>query len=88
MQLAPVAVPSKIKYSRVKFYADTPAGDVNKLFTWRVGCLNDVSACVARFIKKGWRIRAIFFEWVNERGVVVENIRIPKDSLSFNKTIK
>lgn len=66
---------------RVKFYADTPSGDVNRLFTWQVGGIRDAGKCVARFQNKGFRIRAVYFEYLNEQGLILENFRIPKEVL-------
>lgn len=66
---------------RVKFYADTPHGDVNRLFSWKINSLNDVPACIGRFKAKGFRIRKIFFEYLDNSGKVVDNFVVPESVL-------
>lgn len=42
----------------VKFYADTPKGEKNKLFKWRTFGHNGVRTCLMYWMKKGFYIRA------------------------------
>lgn len=48
--------------AKVKFYADTPRGELNKLFTWNVKNRHGADECIERFTKNGFKIRAAWFE--------------------------
>ena len=48
---------------RLKFYADTPAGDKNKLFVFNVTGFEHAIDLAAKFVQeKGFRIRAAWYE--------------------------
>lgn len=59
----------------IKFYADTPRGERNKLFKWRCHGANGIRACLMNFIKKGFYIRAAFASDYH-KGVMSNNRRI------------
>lgn len=46
----------------IKFYADTPIGEKNKQFTFKVNTLSDALAAIKRFQSKGFTIRAAWHE--------------------------
>jgi len=48
--------------SLLKFYADTPRGDINKLFTFKVNNTADARAALRRFDRKLFRIRAAWYQ--------------------------
>ncbi len=59
----------------VKFYADTPSGDKNKLFTFKT-TLPDLERCLIRFILKGYYIRSAWYHVRQPTGEIIENTRI------------
>lgn len=61
--------------SRVKFYADTPLGQKNKLFTFSVPGMPGIPRLLANFIAKGFRIKAVYYEYL-KNGKLIDNIRI------------
>ena len=56
------------KSDRLKFYADTPLGDRNKLFSFKVKHIGHAEDLAAMFIQeKGFRIRAAWY--VSYKGI-------------------
>lgn len=47
---------------KVKFYADTPKGDINKLFTFSVYDYDHAIDIIVKFKREGSKIRAAFFQ--------------------------
>jgi hypothetical protein len=47
---------------KIKFYADTPRGETNKLFTFNVKNRIGATNAIERFKKHGFNIRAAWFE--------------------------
>ena len=68
---------------RLKFYADTPQGTKNKLFTWNVSILR-VQDALFRFFARSWTIRAAWYEVYNTETGAVNNTRINTQEL-FDK---
>jgi len=66
---------------QLKFYADTPKGERNKLFCFNVGLLQ-IEEAYFRFIARGWEIRAAWYQKTNLETGVVENLRLNIDSLN------
>jgi hypothetical protein len=60
----------------LKFYADAPNGEKNKQFTWKVNSILDVKARLEYFIKKGYDIRAAWYEYTDPETKQRENHRI------------
>lgn len=60
----------------LKFYADTPRGEVNKAFCFKVNNLDDAVAAVKRFQVKGWHIRAAWCKWLAKDGVTWHSVQI------------
>ena len=49
--------------NRLKFYADTPRGQKNKLFVFRVSDYQHAIDLAAKFVQeRGFKIRAAFYE--------------------------
>lgn len=48
--------------AKVKFYADTPSGQTNKLFTFNVKNRQGAEKALERFKRYGCTIRAAWFE--------------------------
>jgi len=67
----------------LKFYADTPKGERNKLFKWRCHGPNGVRLCLLRFIKKDFYIRAAYASDYH-RGFQSNNRRIDLGSYPQN----
>jgi len=61
---------------RIKFYADTPSGDVNKLFCFKIKSILSVREAIWRFMAKNWNIRSAWYEKINLTTGEVENTRI------------
>lgn len=62
---------------RVKFYADTPKGEMNKLFIFTSDTFH-WEECIKRFIRKGFYIRAAWFETIDiETGEIKHNLKVP-----------
>jgi hypothetical protein len=62
---------------RVKFYADTPAGDVNKLFTFETNIFSIERLFRTFIIQKKYNIRAAWYEKIDkDTGEIVENTRL------------
>ena len=69
---------------RLKFYADTPRGEVNKLFCWEVDILS-LEDAIFRFFAKGFHIRAAWYEKIDaENGYMIENTKLTVQDL-FDK---
>ena len=51
---------------KVKFYADTQKGNINKLFTFPVYDYNHAIDIIIKFKREGAKIRAAFFQAANE----------------------
>lgn len=64
--------------TQLKFYADTPKGETNKLFTFRISSRNGVNPALKRFMLKGWYIRAAWIQ-VWYKGGGMSNTRIYLD---------
>jgi len=47
---------------KIKFYADTPRGEINKLFTFNVKNRIGATNALERFKRYGFTIRAAWFE--------------------------
>ncbi len=61
---------------RIKFYADTPRGEKNKLFCFNCDILN-LKDCLLRFILKGFNVRSAWYEKIDQdTGEIIENSRI------------
>jgi hypothetical protein len=60
---------------KLKFYADTPRGEKNKLFCWNVSVLQ-LEEALYRFFARGFVIRAAWYETINTDTGVHENSRI------------
>lgn len=57
-----------MKGNQVKFYADTPAGDKNKLFTYPAHCIDQAVDIAAKFVQEiNFRIRAAYY--VNQNNI-------------------
>jgi hypothetical protein len=69
---------------QLKFYADTPRGDKNKLFTWDVSILT-LEDALFRFFAKGWNIRSAWYNKTNTETGEVENTKIPNLQQLFEK---
>jgi hypothetical protein len=65
---------------RIKFYADTPMGEKNKQFCFKTDILN-LSETIKRFLKKGFNIRAAWYEKINTVTRQVENTKIPTETI-------
>ena len=66
---------------RVKFYADTPKGEKNKQFCFKVGIL-ELPEAIKRFHKAGYSIRALWYEKIeSDTGEKIENTRVPTSTL-------
>lgn len=62
--------------TRLKFYADTPSGQRNKLHCYSCDLFN-IEAMIKRFTIKGYIIRAAFFETLSEDGATcISNVRV------------
>ena len=68
---------------KLKFYADTPRGERNKLFCWDVSILH-LEDAIFRFFARGFVIRAAWYENVNQETGRVTNERIDTEGL-FDK---
>lgn len=44
-----------------RFYADTPEGEVNKYFSWRIKSKLEAYKCLAYFEARGLKIRAAYY---------------------------
>lgn len=61
---------------RLKFYADTPKGEKNKLHCFKVS-LFTLEDAYFRFLATGYNIRASWYEKIDtESGVIAENCRL------------
>ncbi len=66
---------------RIKFYADTPRGEVNKQFCFKTDLLT-LEETIMRFIRKKFVIRAAWFEQINTAtGERITSQRIPPETL-------
>jgi len=75
---------------RVKFYADTPRGEKNKLFCFKVDLIT-LKETIKRFMIKKFVIRSAWYEKIDTgTGELIENTRIPSDSLQeiFDEMMK
>jgi len=68
---------------RLKFYADTPRGERNKLFCWDVSIIH-LEDAIFRFFARGFNIRAAWYENTNSKTGQKENQRINIEEL-FDK---
>ncbi len=69
------------------FYADTPNGENNKLFRWRLRSILEWRERLTYFIKKRFLIRAAFLEenGINQRISEAEIQSIIDDVMSSNR---
>lgn len=75
---------------RLKFYADTPRGEKNKMFCFKVDQLT-MAETLKRFLGNNFVIRACWYEKIDtETGEVIENTRIPSETIQglFNEVVK
>lgn len=78
---------------QLKFYADTPKGEKNKLFCFEVNIL-ELENAIIRFLIKGFVFRAAWYQRTNTlTGEIKENTRINIETIenklfemSFKKT--
>ena len=62
---------------RIKFYADTPSGQVNKFFCFKLKSILTLREALWRFIAKGWNIRSAWYDKIDiETGEKLVNLRI------------
>lgn len=68
---------TKVYNSRIKFYADTDKGEINKYFVFKVRSIFEVEDALLRFINKGFVIRACWYEkLIAGTDEVIDNKRI------------
>jgi hypothetical protein len=60
---------------RLKFYADTPNGDKNKFFCFKIPSIIEIDKRLLYFMKKNWYIRSAWYECI-EDGKVKNNWQI------------
>jgi hypothetical protein len=73
---------------RIKFYADTPSGDLNKYHCYNNVSILKLEEVLIRFMSKGYNIRAAWYEKIDdESGEIVENCRINDLQAIFNKAV-
>lgn len=74
---------------RIKFYADTPNNEKNKLFCFKTDLIT-LKDTIKRFIIEGFVFRAAWYEKIDtSTGELIENTRIPDKTLQdiFNEVI-
>ncbi len=74
----------------IKFYADTPNGEKNKLFCFKVDLLT-LKDTIKRFMIKQFVIRSAWYEKIDtSTGELIENTRIQSETLQeiFNDMVK
>jgi hypothetical protein len=80
------------KANQVKFYADTPDGKKNKLFTFTAHNINHSLDIAAKFIQeKNFKIRAAYY--INANGISIRidnmiNLETHKNSLTEEQLTK
>jgi len=67
---------------RIKFYADTPSGDRNKLFCFNLTSILTLKNCIFRFFAKGYNFRSVYYEKIDYETGKCENQRIPKETIN------
>ena len=68
--------------SRIKFYADTPRGEINKYHCFKVRNIFEVNEALLRFVSKGYIIKACWYEKIAlDTGKVIDNMKI--DMVAF-----
>lgn len=73
---------------QLKFYADTPKGEKNKLFCFEVNLL-ELENAVKRFLIKGFNIRAAWYQKTNIiTGEIKENTRLNIENIQNSITEK
>jgi len=75
---------------RLKFYADTPRGEKNKQFCFKIGLLT-LKDSIKRFIIKGFVLKSVYYEKIDTgTGELLENTRIPPETIQdiFNEVVK
>jgi len=60
----------------LKFYADTPRGEKNKPFTWKINSILDLPSRLEYFIKKGFEIRSAWYEYTDPETKERQNQKI------------
>jgi hypothetical protein len=71
---------------RIKFYADTPRKEKNKLFCFKCSLLN-LEDCLMRFILRGFEIKAAWYEKIEcTSGLIIENSRINNLQIYYDKS--
>ena len=61
---------------RLKFYADTPRGDKNKFFCWKIDSILDLEKRLLYWMEQGYYIRAAWYEYVDEETGEKQNDKI------------
>lgn len=60
---------------KLKFYADTPGGDINKQFTYKVKNLTHACDLAAKFIQeRGFKIRSAWFNSPSGKSVRFDDL--------------
>ena len=60
---------------KLKFYADTPNGQVNKLFVFKVKNLTHAIDLAAKFVQEyGFKIRAAFYQNTKEKSIRLDQM--------------
>ena len=62
----------------IKFYADTPAGDKNKYFCFKLKSILSLKEAVMRFYDKKFIIRSCYYHELNQDTGEFTNQRIPQ----------
>ena len=68
---------------KIKFYADTPKGEKNKLFVFSCNILS-LEDCLYRFILKGFYIRSAYYQLEKDDGEII-NTKIKNISDYYSK---
>jgi hypothetical protein len=59
----------------LKFYADTPAGDKNKLFTFEIQNLEHAQDLLVKFVKeKGFKVRSAYYVNLKKLSMRIDTI--------------
>lgn len=62
---------------RLKFYADTPEGERNKYFCWKISSIATLKDALWGFLDRGWNIRAAWYEKIDcSTGEVLVNTKL------------
>jgi hypothetical protein len=61
---------------RLKFYADTPRGEKNKYFCFKINSILDLEGRLIYWLKKGMYIRSAWYESIDEETGLIQNQKI------------